>query len=67
MQAQVLYKCQPVTEKPLVLTDLDKPLATADDALIKVHACGICRTDLHVVEGELDNTMLGWTLGWSRT
>ena len=23
MQAQVLYKCQPVTEKPLVLTDLD--------------------------------------------
>ncbi len=54
MQAQVLYKCQPVTEKPLVLTDLDKPLATADDVLIKVHACGICRTDLHVVEGELD-------------
>jgi len=54
MQAQVLYQCKPVTERPLVLTDLDKPVASAAEVLIKVHACGICRTDLHVVEGELD-------------
>jgi propanol-preferring alcohol dehydrogenase len=29
-------------------------VATAKDVLIKVTTCGICRTDLHVVEGELD-------------
>ena len=54
MYAQVLHECRPVTEKPLVLTEMDKPVAAAGDVLIKVHACGICRTDLHVVEGELD-------------
>ena len=56
MYAQVLNECKPVTEKPLVLTELEKPEAGAGDVLIKVHACGICRTDLHVVEGELDST-----------
>lgn len=54
MQAQVLYQCKPVSEKPLVLTDMDKPVPISGEVLIKVHACGICRTDLHVVEGELD-------------
>lgn len=52
--AQVLNECKPVAEKPLVLTGMDKPVARAGDVLIKVQACGICRTDLHVVEGELD-------------
>lgn len=55
MFAQVLHECRPVTERPLVLTEMDKPVAIAGDVLIKVHACGICRTDLHVVEGELDS------------
>jgi propanol-preferring alcohol dehydrogenase len=54
MYAQLLHECRPVTEKPLVLTEIDKPVAGAGDVLIKVQACGICRTDLHVVEGELD-------------
>ena len=54
MFAQVLSKCKPVSEKPLVLTELDKPTAAAGEVLIRVSACGICRTDLHVVEGELD-------------
>jgi len=54
MYVQVLYKCQPVSDKPLILTEVDKPVAAAGDVLIRVHACGICRTDLHVVEGELD-------------
>ena len=55
MYAQVLHECKPVSEKPLVLTELDRPVASAGDVLIKVNACGICRTDLHVVEGELDS------------
>jgi len=54
MYAQVLHQCKPITEKPLMLTEIESPLAAAGDVLIKVHACGICRTDLHVVEGELE-------------
>jgi len=52
--AQLLHECKPIAENPLVLTDMDKPVASNGDVLIKVQACGICRTDLHVVEGELD-------------
>jgi propanol-preferring alcohol dehydrogenase len=54
MYAQVLHECKPITEKPLKLSRLSKPVAAAGEVLIKVRACGICRTDLHVVEGELD-------------
>ncbi|MCP4049014.1 MAG: zinc-dependent alcohol dehydrogenase family protein [Gammaproteobacteria bacterium] len=54
MYAQILHECKPITEKPLVLTEVERPVTTAESVLIKVQACGICRTDLHVVEGELD-------------
>lgn len=54
MYAQVLHECKPIAESPLVLSELDKPKPGPDDVLIRVNACGICRTDLHVVEGELD-------------
>lgn len=35
------------------MADVPVPEPAGDEALIRVHACGICRTDLHVVEGEL--------------
>jgi propanol-preferring alcohol dehydrogenase len=54
MYAQLLHECKPITGKPLVLTELDIPQPTGGEVLIKVQVCGICRTDLHVVEGELD-------------
>lgn len=54
MYAQLLHECKPIKEKPLVLADIEKPVAAQGEVLIKVNACGICRTDLHVVEGELD-------------
>lgn len=38
---------------PLVARKLPIPAAAAGELLIKVQACGICRTDLHVVDGEL--------------
>jgi propanol-preferring alcohol dehydrogenase len=38
---------------PLRIIDVPKPTTAADEVLIKVHVCGVCRTDLHVVEGEL--------------
>src|SRR5210317_1555629 len=56
MYAQVLHECKPVSEQPLVLTEMEKPEPGAGDVLVRVHACGICRTDLHVVEGELDSS-----------
>lgn len=39
--------------QPLVARKLPIPAAAAGELLIKVQACGICRTDLHVVDGEL--------------
>lgn len=43
----------PVESKPLRLADIPIPEISANEVRIKVTACGICRTDLHVVEGDL--------------
>jgi len=42
-----------VETRPLELYDLPRPEPDADEILVKVSVCGICRTDLHVVEGDL--------------
>lgn len=44
--------------KPLVAVDLPAPSVGENDVLIRVEACGVCRTDLHVVDGELPNPQL---------
>jgi len=38
---------------PLALVERDRPRPGPHEVLIRVHACGVCRTDLHVVDGEL--------------
>ena len=38
---------------PLVPRTLPIPTPTTQQVLIKVIACGICRTDLHIIDGEL--------------
>jgi propanol-preferring alcohol dehydrogenase len=43
---------------PLVLTELDRPVPLAGQLLLRVLACGICRTDLHIVDGELTRPKL---------
>lgn len=43
---------------PLLATDVEKPSPGVDEVLIKVSACGICRTDLHILDGELNNPKL---------
>ena len=35
--------------------ETDKPVPGPTEVLVKVLACGVCRTDLHVVDGELPN------------
>lgn len=44
--------------EPLRAADLPEPVAGRGQALIRVRACGVCRTDLHVVDGELDRPKL---------
>ena len=41
--------------QPLQLTECPLPEPLENDVLIKVRACGVCRTDLHIVDGELPN------------
>jgi propanol-preferring alcohol dehydrogenase len=43
-----------VDEGPLVWSDVARPEPADDEVRVAVHACGVCRTDLHVVEGELE-------------
>lgn len=44
--------------QPLREVDLPIPSPTLEQVLIKVHTCGVCRTDLHVVDGELNQPKL---------
>jgi propanol-preferring alcohol dehydrogenase len=37
---------------PLQQVELPQPECGADDVLLKVSACGVCRTDLHLRDGE---------------
>ena len=53
MRAMVLEKPGPAPEHPLIDTDVPLPSPGPDQILIKVHACGVCHTDLHTVEGDL--------------
>ena len=43
----------PVASRPLVLGDRSSPVPGADEILVQVNVCGICRTDLHLAEGDL--------------
>lgn len=59
MRAMVLEKIN----QPLTLKHIDIPHPKSDEVLIKVHACGVCRTDLHIVDGELPKPKLPLILG----
>jgi propanol-preferring alcohol dehydrogenase len=48
----------PKPGEPLILSDLPEPEPAAGQVKIAVSACGVCRTDLHVVDGELEHPQL---------
>jgi propanol-preferring alcohol dehydrogenase len=48
---------------PLILRDVPKPKPAAGQLLLRVNACAVCRTDLHIVDGELPNPKLPLILG----
>jgi propanol-preferring alcohol dehydrogenase len=53
MQAAVLERPGPVDSSPLTIEQVPRPRPGPGEALIRIRACAVCRTDLHVVEGEL--------------
>ena len=53
MRAMQLAAPAPVAERPLRLVELPVPQPGAGQVLLRVLACGVCRTDLHILEGEL--------------
>jgi alcohol dehydrogenase, propanol-preferring len=53
VRAIILEKQAPVESRPLEKRDVDTPQPANGEVLVRVSACGVCRTDLHVVEGDL--------------
>jgi propanol-preferring alcohol dehydrogenase len=53
MRVARLHRVAPVERGPLSLEDVAIPTPGYGEVLVRVHLCGICRTDLHVVEGDL--------------
>lgn len=53
MKAWILDNQKNIEERPLKLTDIPKPQPNSHEIRVKVQACGICRTDIHIAEGDL--------------
>ncbi|MGI8960964.1 MAG: zinc-dependent alcohol dehydrogenase family protein [Bryobacteraceae bacterium] len=53
MKAAVLASPKDVSSHPLRICDVARPERRSGHLLLRVRACGVCRTDLHIVEGEL--------------
>lgn len=53
MKAAILTSPAPISERPLQIVDVADPRVRSGHVLLRVRACGVCRTDLHIVEGEL--------------
>jgi propanol-preferring alcohol dehydrogenase len=59
MKAAILH----TANQPLQLEDIPKPTLTPNHVLLRVLACGVCRTDLHIFEGDLPLIHQPLTLG----
>ena len=53
MKAAILASPAPITQRPLQIVNVADPRVRLGHVLLRVRACGVCRTDLHIVEGEL--------------
>ena len=53
MRAAILRKPGPMNAKPLSVEERPVPEPRPGEVLLKVEACGVCRTDLHITMGEL--------------
>ena len=53
MKAATLTSPEDISKRPLQIEQVPQPPVKAGHVLLRVRACGVCRTDLHIVEGEL--------------
>jgi propanol-preferring alcohol dehydrogenase len=53
MRACLLHAPAPIDTNPLLCSEIAAPEPAAGEVLVRVQACAVCRTDLHVIEGEL--------------
>jgi len=53
MKGAILNSPQDILKRPLQIVDVPRPELVSGHVLLRVRACGVCRTDLHIVEGEL--------------
>jgi propanol-preferring alcohol dehydrogenase len=53
MKGAVLVSPGKIADRPLHIEDVPRPEPASGQVLLRVLACGVCRTDLHIVEGEL--------------
>ena len=53
MRAWSVERPAPIDDHPLALTERPEPVPAPDEILVRVRVCGVCRTDLHLVEGDL--------------
>jgi propanol-preferring alcohol dehydrogenase len=53
MHAMAVNRPAPIETDPLQPVEVERPRPEAGEILVRVHVCGVCRTDLHVAEGDL--------------
>ena len=58
MLVQQLHQPAPIETNPLRLEEIPRPAVTPHQLVIEIRACGVCHTDLHVIEGELPAPLL---------
>jgi alcohol dehydrogenase, propanol-preferring len=58
MKACLLRSVSPIERNPLELAEVPTPQPGENQVLLKVNVCAVCRTDLHVIEGELTRQIL---------
>ena len=63
MRAMVLEKPRPAEEAPLELRDIPQPTPGPGEIRVRARVCGVCHTDLHIVQGELPMHKLPVVLG----
>jgi len=59
MKAAVLREPADISKRPLQISEVPQPEVQPGQVLLRVRACGVCRTDLHIVEGELPVRLKG--------
>ncbi|MEN6410771.1 MAG: alcohol dehydrogenase catalytic domain-containing protein, partial [Anaerolineaceae bacterium] len=63
MKALRLFTPAPVETAPLKMQELPVPVPGKGEILVRVRRCGVCHTDLHLVEGEIHPPVLPVTPG----